>query len=346
LLSNRKCWPPASAFRKDGSKLLVPHSLAWLLRAIIATGVVTADIVLSTVRWRLDGHKLCVAPAVALAHQQPAVDLRISVELLTNWVCFLSDDHLAQLLPLFPQRCISFEPSEAYEILAYSMPQAADCGRISDFGFAIVSRMEDHGLRCGNLGLECLFTYNCFNNDVVLLCDEMIELQLSYSKFVSCANLGVAALESIASIYQTPAGLRRFSFASDEDVINQCTAHAAGLLRTLQSTLALLGSKLSIGSKHKLPLLLRGNGKKTLAQMAKETFGDLLVEHPTYAHLFDEARFQADVESMMADPPRWFSGALSAESIARRVNALRQEKTWRVVYKKERQQEADEWDGV
>jgi hypothetical protein len=64
-----------------------------------------------------------------------------------------------------------------------------------------------------------------------------------------------------------------------------------------------------------------------LAARAKEAFGNLLVEHPAFADLFSEARFQADIESIMDDLARddGKSSVIAAETIADRVNAHRRE---------------------
>ena len=72
------------------------------------------------------------------------------------------------------------------------------------------------------------------------------------------------------------------------------------MLRSMQRTLALIANRLENPKQH-LPQLPRGVGRKSLAASAKDEFGKYLVEHPTFADLFDEARFQADVESIMAD---------------------------------------------
>jgi hypothetical protein len=114
-------------------------------------------------------------------------------------------------------------------------------------------------------------------------------------------------------------------------------------LRDLQRTLAVIGNKLS--SRDKLPQLLRGTGMKSLAAMAKEEFGELLVEHPTFADLFDEARFQADIESIMSDLRNGTSNTIPAETIAGRVAALQRERARReMIEEKEARMRDEEWD--
>ncbi len=147
----------------------------------------------------------------------------------------------------------------------------------------------------------------------------------------------MAALLQVCQLYDQdislmlglPPAIERKRVPLDADTVAQ-----SALLRCLQRTLAVIGRKLS--SRDKLPQLLRGTGGKSLATLAKERFGDLLVEHPSFADLFSDERFQADIESIMDDISNggdgWSAVALqhSAKVIAERVNSLRQLKMTRL----------------
>jgi hypothetical protein len=368
-LSVRALWPTRkqllAAFGPRGSGV-PPHSIMWLMEIFISRGAMTLDDA-EEAMWD-EGLPLPQQVMLAHLDRALIYDDTLQFLLVdADWRRKKDDDVV--LLGLFPRDRVKLSDAEALYLLCLALPEAIPDKTGKKFGRHYEFCKEDlHDLKEGHNGsFEALLSYPRIANDNVLLLEnpENTVYLSSCMDMVPCPNIGVAALTLLCQIDLSSYGFvdfevpeprnddgRKRADSLEREVDMRCvywdseeyfddrnnrsdnrrglryaTRICAASLRTLQRTLALIGNKLS--SRDKLPQLLRGTGGKTLAQLAKEKFGELLVEHPTFADLFSETRFQADIESIMDDLRKRNRKTLLGKQIAARVTALRREKARR-----------------